>query len=122
MNTLQALILTFGIIAIGFIILYNVIQLTQIVTGKKISIRSLFFNFKQKMWMTAGLGFTFFILFLLFVFLSSKLLDERLNFFLQVYQNPIAYVYIGLSIFISVSISIYFVRMLIIYLFHSKKR
>lgn len=122
MNTLQALIITLGIIAIGLIILHNVIQLTQIVTRKTISIRSLFFNFKQKMWMTAGLGFTFFILFILIVFLSSNLLDERLNFFIKVYQNPTAYVYIGLSFFISISISIYLVRMFIIYLFQSKKR
>ncbi len=122
MNTLQALIITLGIICIGLIILYNVIQMTQLVTRKTISFRSLFYNFKQKMWMTIGIGLTFFFLYLLLLFLSSNLLDERLNFFLQVYQNPRTYVYIGLSIFITISISIYFVRMFIIYLFHSQKR
>ena len=122
MNTLQALIITLGIICIGLIILYNVIQMTQLVTRKTISIRSLFYNFKQKIWMTAGIGLTFFSLYLLLIFLSSNLLDERLKFFLQVYQNPTAYVYMGLSIFIILSISIYLVRMFIIYLFHSQKR
>ena len=122
MNTLQALIITLGIICIGLIILYNVIQMTQLVTRKTISIRSLFYNFKQKMWMTAGIGLTFFSLYLLLIFLSSNLLDERLKFFLQVYQNPTAYVYMGLSIFIILSISIYLVRMFIIYLFQSQKR
>jgi len=122
MNTLQALTITLGIICIGLIILYNVIQMTQLVTRKPISFRSLVYNFKQKMWMTAGIGLTFFSLYLLLLFLSSNLLDERLNFFIKVYQNPTAYVYIGLSIFITISISIYLVRMFIIYLFDLQKR
>lgn len=122
MNTVQALIITFCVIIIGCIILFNLIQIAQIITRKSVSIRSIFLNFKQKMWMTIGLGICFFSLYVGLLYASSIAVNERLELFQKVYQNPLNSVYLGLSFFVAMTISSYLVRMLIIRVYYSKKR
>jgi hypothetical protein len=124
MHTLQACLITLSVLLIGFLLLYTLIQLTQVIMKKKYSIHSLFFNFRQKMWMTVGLGLLFFGFYIFLLYLGSIKLDPKtkLELFVSVYNNPLNYVYLGLLIFISISISIYIVRLGIIYLYNSKKR
>jgi hypothetical protein len=124
MDTLQACLITIAILIIGFLLLYNVIQFAQIIMKRRYSIHSLFFNFKQKMWMTIGLGLLFFGLYISILFLGSVKLDPelKLEIFFNAYNNPLNYVYLGLLIFVSLSISIYIVRLGIIYLYNLKKR
>jgi|GEM_PF-1775316 len=124
MHTSHAILITLSVLFIGFITLYNIIQLVQILMNKKFSVRSLFFNFKQKMWMTIILGVLFFGFYALILFFGSLKLDSKtkLDLFFNVYQNPLNYIYLGLSIFVTLTVSIYLTRMFIIYLYNSKKR
>jgi hypothetical protein len=124
MDTLQACLITIAVLIIGFLLLYNIILFSEIYTKKRYSIRSMFLNFKQKMWMTICLGILFFGLYLSLVYLGSVKLDSRLKLelFFNAYNNPWDYVYYGLLTFVSLSISIYIVRRGIIYLYNKKNR
>ncbi len=124
MHTLHALTITFGIIIIGLILLYAFTQITELITHKKVRLRSLFINFKQKMWMTAGLGIFFAGLYGFLLYYGSIKLDGKAKqaLFHNVYQNPVHYIYLGLFIFVSISIIIYILRLIIIYFYNSKKR
>jgi hypothetical protein len=86
----------------------------------KQNFQNVFRDFKQKMWMTGGLGLTFLALYLSFVFFGSWFLtpEKKQQFFLLVYNSPVKYVYAGLLVFVIFSLSIYLVRMLIKYLYN----
>ncbi len=92
---------------------------------RKDSVKILFNGFKQKMWMTMGLGITFFGLYAVIVFLSSRILDKQMeiDFFFFLYKDLIFSIYIGLFIFASISLLIYLVRMIIkfLYFMHNQK-
>lgn len=111
-------ILTFFLIAFIFYCLTNRLLL------KRRPIKSLFWDFKAKMWMTLGLGAFFFGLYLLFVWIGSHLMDQNLGLtlFFKVYESPISYVYLGLFIFICFSLFIYLARMFIKYIFLTRKK
>ena len=124
MHTSQAIIITLSVLFIGLMILYNLIQFIQIYMNKNYSVRSLFFNFKQKMWMTIGLGCLFFGLYALILLISSIQLDAKtkLELFFNVYHNPTDYIYLGLITFVTITVCIYLARVYIIHLYNSKKR
>ncbi|HRD56020.1 MAG TPA: hypothetical protein PLC42_06445 [Parachlamydiaceae bacterium] len=122
MSTPVALFITFSVIIIGLVLLKSAILLTELITHKRVSFSSLFFNFKQKMWMTIGLGILFFnlYLFLLYMGAFSLTAQDKLSFFFDAYQNPATYAYRGLFFFVVVSVSIYLARMVIISLYNSR--
>lgn len=124
MHTLHALILTSVIILIGLILLYTFTLIAELVTHKKVNLASLFLNFKQKIWMTVGLGIFFTGFYGLLLYYGSIKLDSKAKqaLFSDVYQNPLYYVYLGLFIFVSISIMIYLLRLIIIRVYNSKKR
>lgn len=124
MNTLEAVIITFSIISIGLILLKSILLITELITHKKVSFSFLFFNFKQKMWMTIGLGTLFLSLYLSILFVGAFKLNsqEKLAIFFNAYQNPALYAYRGLFFFVSMTILSYLTRMMIISFYNSKKR
>lgn len=124
METTQALAIFFSILLIGLAGFYLGMLVTSLLTNKTVSALSLFKDFKQKMWMTAGLGILFFGLYFLVVYTTSLFInsENRLNIFLLIYKNPIPFIYLGLVIFVCISSSIYLVRMIIKHLYNTRKR
>ena len=71
-------------------------------------------DFNRKMWMTLGLGISFFGFYIFLVPLIQWLFkgNEHEIFFL-VYQNPVPFIYGGLGFFAFLSLMIYVLRMII---------
>lgn len=113
-----------GIFVIGWLTRFSFKHMIYLIKNRKISLRPAFKGFREKIWMTIGLGIVFFGFYFGLVILSSKLLtaESRQDFFRQVYTHPIEFIYLGLFIFASITLSIYLVRMLIKYLFITKSR
>lgn len=86
--------------------------------GRGWSFKALFKDFNRKIWMTLSLGAFFFITYGLAVYLGAYLAHQwGPDMFFVLYRNPVISIYAGLSIFAFLSLSIYLVRMLIIYLY-----
>jgi len=112
------------ILMVGLFLYQIAIYMTALITKRHLTAKTLFKDFKQKIWMTAWLGCLFFGFYLLLIYGSSFLQDPdwRLHFFFTVYKHPIAFIYIGLLIFVAFSISIYLARLGIKFLYNRKKR
>ena len=78
-------------------------------------------EFDKKMWMTFGLGLFFLSLYLGIVFLGSKIIDSY-NVFLYFYAYTSESIYIGLSIFLTLSITVYLIRLFIKFAYRKKNR
>jgi len=124
MQTIHALIITISILVIGGFLLYAVLKSSEIITRKRYDIRSLFDNFKQKLWMTIGIGIVFTTLYVILLTFGSFKLDSqtKLSFFNHLNEHKIDYIYLGLAIFVATSLFIYAIRLIIIYLYNSQKR
>lgn len=99
--------------------------LTELIRKKKISVLSILFKeFRQKMWMTIGLGILFFGIYFMAIWIGSQLINSQMNtnFFMLMYRNPVYFIYLGLFLFACVSTSIYLVRMVIKYLHNTRHR
>lgn len=114
----QIFIVVAWILLIAIILIYSFRHFSITLKTIAISIRGLFKGFRQKMWMTVGIGSIFALLYLGIVLLGSYLIDPktRLNVFYLLYKHPIDFIYLGLLVFASITLCIYFTRMLIIYL------
>lgn len=80
--------------------------------------RDLFKDFNRKIWMTLGLGSVFFSLYFLVVYSGSSFMRQwgpELIFVAQ--KNPLYFIYGGLALFATLSLTIYFVRTVIKYLY-----
>lgn len=107
------LILIFGFFLFCLLAIYTFKRL-----GKGWSINSLFKEFNRKIWMTAYLGLVFFGLYLLTIGVSIYIvrpLGAEIVFL--VHHNPVKFIYFGLWLFAFISLSIYFVRMVIKYFY-----
>lgn len=87
-----------------------------------LSFRFLFKDFRQKMWMTIGLGVIFFGFYLVIVIVSSRLSHSGawVDLFFLVYKDPLEFIYWGLFTFAGISLLIYLARMVVKYLFIKK--
>jgi hypothetical protein len=96
-------------------------QLPKRLAAKEEALRLMVKDFRQKMWMTIGLGLFFFGFYFLLLW-SFKFIDKSFwqNLFMQAYHSPILFIYAGLFIFAFISLSIYLVRMFIKYLFMTR--
>ena len=75
-------------------------------------------DYNRKMWMTFCLGFSFFGFYFLIVNLSIYYIKPLgSDLFFLAYHNPTVFVYGGLFLFACLTLSIYFFRMLIKYLY-----
>jgi hypothetical protein len=120
----QALGVILGLLLMGWMTFYSGRHLYSLIKQKKYSPRPLFKNFREKMWMTIGLGILFFSFYLLIVLFSSSLISPQigLNLFFLFYSHPTEFIYLGLFIFACMSLSIYLVRMLIKYLYTTRNK
>jgi predicted branched-subunit amino acid permease len=113
-----------GIVVLGWLTRFSIKYIAFLVKNGKISLRPAFRGFKEKIWMTIGLGIVFFGFYFGIVLLSSKFStpETRQDFFRLIYSHPIEFIYLGLFIFATITLCIYLVRMLIKYLFITKSR
>ncbi|HEV8052635.1 MAG TPA: hypothetical protein VGP47_09070, partial [Parachlamydiaceae bacterium] len=64
MQTLNAILIVLVFLLIGLVIFCAALYLAERGMGRKIAVGSIFKEFRQKMWMTVGLGSVFFGLYL----------------------------------------------------------
>ncbi len=125
MNTLFFIITgTLGLLVIGWLTWFSCKYVIYLIKNHKISLRPTFRGFREKIWMTIGLGIVFFGFYFAIVLLSSKLITPATgeSFFNLVKNHPIDFIYFGLFIVASITLSIYLVRMVIKYLFITKSK
>lgn len=124
MGTFQAIIIFSVVLLIGFILFILAMYVAELVTKRTFTMKTLFRDFRQKMWMTVGLGVTFLGLYLAIIYFISFVTDPkmRLGFFFQVYKHPVLFIYLGLLTFACVSISICIARMLIKFYYNTKRK
>src|SRR5437764_747748 len=113
-----------GLLVIGWLTWFSAKYFIYLIKNNKISLQPAFRGFKEKIWMTIGLGIVFFGFYLAIVLLTSKLITPKSGetFFYLVKTHPIEFIYLGLFIFTTATLSIYLVRMVIKYLFITKSR
>lgn len=118
-TVIQLLIIITWIILISIIIIYSFRHFKIIKKTITFSIRNLFKDFKQKMWMTVGIGIVFASLFLAVVLGGTYFINSntRTQIFTLLYKHPRDFIYIGLLLFAVVTLGIYVVRRVIIYLY-----
>lgn len=86
--------------------------------GRGWTLKLLFQDFKRKIWMTVSLGGIFFALYLLCVWIGYDFVHQPdTDLFSLLYHHPIEFIYGGLWVFATVSLSIYFTRMIIKYVY-----
>jgi hypothetical protein len=124
MNHIQAIAIFLGILVAGLMLFYSAMFLAEMLMHKKISVRSIFKNFRQKMWMTTGLGFLFFGFYVFLVFLGAYItrMIGHIHLFNLLHKHPVAFIYIGLLTFALISVSIYLARIVIKYVYNSRRR
>jgi hypothetical protein len=95
-----------------------------LIKGKKYRLSPLLKGFKEKIWMTVGLGVLFFGLYLGVVFFTSRVIDQEIaqQLFELSYQHPLEFIYLGLFIFATFSLLIYLVRMFIKYFYLTRSK
>lgn len=122
MHTFNAIAIFIVILLIGLSLFLIALYATQLITKKQISVQTIFKDFRQKMWMTIGLGILFFGFYLLIILLGSSLIsaETRRNIFFLAYKHPSVFIYIGLLIFAAISIGIYLVRIVIKHLYNTR--
>ncbi len=120
----QFLIVVAWILLMSVILVYSFTHFNKMIKTIPLSIRLLFKDFRQKMWMTAGIGSIFAMLYLIVVLAGSIFIDSksRLDIFFLLYRHPTEFIYLGLLLFASITLCIYIARMLIIYLYNTRNK
>jgi hypothetical protein len=123
-ETLKIILVLLVFFLIGITLFYSALYIVEKGMKRKVVVNHLFKEFSQKMWMTAGLGGFFFVCYFLLVFWGSYFKDPewRLNLFFFVYERPVWFIYLGLFIFVCISVSIYGVRVIIKRLYNTKRK
>lgn len=124
MTAIYILGITLCILLLCWVTVFSTRHFLKIMKNQSFSIRPLFYDFRQKMWMTIGLGLVFFGLYVVVILFGSYKMDPELRrkIFLLVYQNPTFFIYFGLFTFASISLTIYLARVFIKYLYNSKSK
>lgn len=124
MQTVNAILVVLVFLLIGLVMFCAALYLAERVMGRKVALGSIFKGFRQKMWMTIGLGCVFFGLYLFTIAFGYYYNDpaSRLGIFFAVYEHPTTYIYMGLITFAVISSGIYMVRVLIKRLYNSRSR
>jgi hypothetical protein len=112
------------ILLLGLLLFQLSLHLAKRRMAKKVSVRSLFLNFHQKIYMTAGLGIFFFSLYFCSVPLLSLWIESkgRVHCFNFLLNHLVEFIYLGLICFTFITISIYLVRMAIKSRYNSRRR
>jgi len=122
MGTIQVIGILFIVLLAGMILFCAATFLVERFTKKKISLRFLFKDFRQKMWMTVGLGILFSCLYFLIIFTLFWIKDSQVqqNLFSLLYRYPERFIYLGLLFFSCITVGIYLARMVIKHLYNRK--
>lgn len=120
---LQIFLITLLILILGCLGLSCALLLAQCFMKRPPSIRALFIDLKPKLWMTAGVGIFFFSLYGCLVILFSFFIDQemRQSLFSMALRHPNYFIYGGLTIFVTISLSILMVRSIIKRVYNSKR-
>lgn len=123
-ETLKIILILLAFLLIGIALFYAALYIVEKGMKRRVAVNHLLKEFSQKMWMTAGLGIIFFGFYFLLVVFGSYYKDPvwRLNLFFFVYERPVLFIYLGLFVFAFISASIYGVRMVIKYLYNTKRK
>lgn len=111
-----------------FLVLFSVLlwvsffcyrYLKDLVKIKRPFWKHLCIGFRKKIWMTIGVGCVFFPAYVLLIYLGRTFLnqDSWSKLFALAYQNPIYFIYGGLFTVTFISLFIYFIRRVIIYIY-----
>lgn len=124
MENLSVLVIVSTILLAGGAIFYLALLIARLSMKKQVHPSIMFEGFRQKMWMTAGLGIVFFCSYLGISATAFYFKDPqaRLHLFTFAYENPAALIYIGLLIFACFSVCIYLVRIIIKYFYNNNKK
>lgn len=108
----------------GLVLFYLALYLSEKGMRQKVRVHSIFKGFRQKIWMTTGLGVVFSSLYFLAILMGSYFDDQtsRLEFFFLVYNRPVVFIYLGLLAFAFISITIYLVRLVIKHLYNTRSK
>ncbi|MBA3604257.1 MAG: hypothetical protein H0W50_11630 [Parachlamydiaceae bacterium] len=122
MATFQMIIIVIIILIAGAIGLMFALQSAQYFMGRPISIRKIFDGLKAKIWMTAGVGIFFFIFYATIVLIGTNYINSeiRIKIFYLMRKDPILFVYLGLVLFVTTSLSILVVRSIIKRIYNSR--
>lgn len=122
METVKALAVFLSALFVGCLLFYCALWLYKRLSRRNIDIDRIFKGFRQKMWMTVGLGLVFFGAYLLLVWILGTIKNPEIHWplFSLLYRYPMEFVYLGLLFFAVVTMSIYLVRMVIKYLYNKK--
>ncbi len=122
MATFQMILIVLIFLIAGGIGLMLSIQCAQYFMGRPISIRKIFDGLKAKIWMTAGVGFFFFIFYATLVLIGTNFINSemRMKLFYWMRNDPILFVYLGLVLFVTISLSILVVRSIIKRIYNSR--
>ncbi len=110
----------FLLIFFALALYYGTSLIHSCLRGKKLYLSDIFKDFDQKIFMTIGLGITFFGLYFSSIWLFTTYLNQETlaSFFHFLYLHPVEGVYAGLFLFAFCTLLVYFVRMLIKYIYH----
>lgn len=113
LSVFQLVMIFLSFILLAWLLVYCFVHSGRIFRG--CSFRRLVYGFREKMWMTIGLGVTFFGLYFVLIYYGTRLVNssKKLDLFFLAYKNPVPFIYLGLGIFAMLSLSIYAVRVII---------
>lgn len=120
---LEIALITAAFIFIGGLGLSGALLLAGYCMKHPPSIRSLFVDLKPKLWMTTGLGLFFFALYACIVLMFSFFLntETKQTLFSLALRHPTYFIYGGLSLFVTISLTILIVRNFIKKVYNSRR-
>lgn len=122
MATFQMILTVLFFLTAGTLGLIFSLKLAQSFTKRQVSVQRIFDGLRPKLWMTAGLGVFFIIFYAALVSMGTNFMSSevRLKIFEAMRNNPILFVYLGLTLFVTISIAILGVRSIIKSIYNSR--
>jgi hypothetical protein len=120
---LQVSIACFSIVLLGMLGLFLSLKVAELLTKKPVVVSRIFEGLRPKLWMTAGLGSFFSLLYIATLWLMAYLLDgeRKSQLFELALHHPTDFIYGGLCLFITISLAILLVRSVIKRLYNASR-
>ena len=127
-TTLQMITTVVVFLIAGCVGLMVSLQCARYFMKGPVSVGKIFYGLRPKLWMTAGVGCFFLIFYCFTLFVGTNLINSdnpenmetRLKIFNLMRSNPILFIYLGLTVFVLISISILGVRSIIKRIYNSR--
>ncbi len=122
MYNFQVVLIIGMFLLIGCLALTIALTIFQIFTKKEPTVRKIFVGLKPKLFMTAALGSFFLVLYICLVLLGAYFLhgEVRQTLFMYVRNYPIYFVYGGMALFVTISLTILLIRSFIKRFYNSR--